>query len=98
MAKFGSIAMARSNDAMAARVWLFSISGMTRRVALKSSQRRSGGLFRRAIWLLNRVARFSQLAAHVSRGGSYCVQHLLFILGLDLLPCERCTILTTNCL
>ena len=40
--------------------------------------------------------RFSQLAAHDRRRGSHCVQHVLFIDCLDLLPGERCAILTSD--
>ena len=72
--------------------------GKTRGVVLKSFQRRSGGLFQRTIQLLDRVERFSQLAAHGRRRGSHCVQHVLFIFGLDLLPGERCAVLAGDCL
>ena len=42
--------------------------------------------------------RFSQLAAHGRRRASHCVQHVLFIDCLDLLPGERCVVLTSYCL
>ena len=54
--------------------------------------------FQRTIQLLDRVVRFSQLAAHGRRGASHCVQHVLFIDCLDLLPGERCAVLTGDCL
>src|SRR5437764_11190458 len=72
--------------------------GMARRVALESFQRRSGGLFQRTIQLLDRVKRLSQLTSHGRGGGTDCVQYVLFILGLDLLPGECCAVLTSDCL
>src|SRR6516164_6818883 len=74
--------------------------GNTRGVGLKSFWRRSSGSFlvQGTIELLDRAERFSQPAAHGSRGVCQYVQHVLFVFGLDLLPVDRCAILTSNCL
>src|SRR5437868_2512402 len=61
---------------------------------LKSLQGWGSSLIQGTVQLLNGVERFSQLAAHGSRRGSDCIQHMLFILGLDLLPGECCAIMT----
>src|ERR1700722_8784330 len=65
---------------------------------LESFQRRRSRLFQWTIPFLDRAARFSQLAAHGSRGGSQRIQYLLFIDCLNLLPGERCSVLTGDCL
>ena len=59
------------------------------RVALESLQRTRGRLFQRTIQLLDRAARFSELGAHGRRGGSHRVQHVLLVVGLDLLASQR---------
>src|SRR5260370_10246433 len=60
--------------------------GPTRREVLESLERTRSRLLERQIPLLDRVVRFSQLAAHGRGRASHCVQHVLFIDCLALLP------------
>src|ERR1051325_2720676 len=70
--------------------------GPPRRILLKSFQRWSSGLVQRAIQLLDGVARLSELSSHGGRRLSNCIQYMIFISGLNLLPDERCAILARD--
>ena len=58
------------------------------REVLESFQRTRGRLFQRTIQPLNGAARFSEPGAQGRRGGSHCVQDMLFVVRLRLLPSE----------